>query len=77
MPNEVTLPPLDKVNLGDDKPSGEGPKAPNTGSVFAKRNRMPHGPTRRALEDLCFTLWEAHKDPDVRAALVRWKAKNL
>jgi len=62
---------------GDDKISGEGPKAPNTRAIFAKRNRISSGPVRRALEDLCFTLWEASADPNVRTALVRWKARNL
>lgn len=62
-------------NEGDDKVSGEGPKAPNQRGI-AKRNRIS-GPVRRALEDLCFSLWEASADPVVREALVRWKARNL
>lgn len=59
----------------ENKSSGEGPKAPKPGT-FAKRNRLS-GPVRRALEDLCFSLWEASADPGVRDALVRWKARNL
>jgi len=59
----------------DDKSSSEGAKPPNKGA-FAKRNRLS-GPVKRALEDLCYSLWEAHPDPVVRDALVRWKARNL
>lgn len=69
--------PLDNPKAGDDKSSGEGPKAPNDEKISRKRNRISHGPTRRALEDLCYSLWEASPDANVRAALVRWKARNL
>lgn len=62
---------------GADKDLREGAEPPNTGKgVARKRNRLT-GATRRALEDLCFSLWEASKDASVRDALVRWKARNL
>lgn len=67
--------PLDNAEKDDDMPSGEGPKAPNQ-NYRAKRNRLS-GAARRALEDLCFTLWEASADPNVRNALVGWKSRNL